>query len=309
MVRATARDPAGWMTLSPLSRAQARNSLVQARVLVASLRRPRYEILAVPGAVDEVSEHVPPEITVTVTTSPRRPIEATIETVEELVRAGYPAVPHLAARQVVDQMHLVDLLERLRSAGVTEVFVIAGDGDPVGTYPDSVALLAAMAELDHGLSRIGVGGYPEGHPKIDDVALGQALRAKAQHASYAVTQMCFDPGAVSAWVLRIRKDGIGLPVYVGLAGVVDRRRLLRIATRIGVGQSAHFLRRHRGSALRLAVPGAYRPDRLISALTDDLGRPGRGVVGLHLYTLGNVAATERWRRQMLQRFGVAERLQ
>jgi len=280
----------------------------RAQALVAALRRPRYEVLALPGAADEVAEHVPRDIPVTITASPRRPIETTIAMAEELARSGYHAVPHLAARQVADELHLTALLDRLGAVGVTEVFAIAGDrAEPVGAFPDSMALITAMARLDHGIDRIGVAGYPEGHPFIDDAALDRALEAKAGKAAYAVTQLCFDPRAVGSWVRRVREQGVELPVYVGMAGVVDSSRLLRIATRIGVGQSARFLRRHRGAALRLALPGAYRPDRLVRSLSNDLADPATGVAGLHIYTLGDIAATEAWRRQLLDKLGAARR--
>jgi hypothetical protein len=47
--------------------------------------------------------------------------------------------------------------------------VIAGDVDlPAGKFDGATALLAAMAELGHGIDQVGISGYPESHPFISD---------------------------------------------------------------------------------------------------------------------------------------------
>lgn len=274
--------------------------------LAAMLERPRYEVLPLPGTADQVAAHVPTALPVTVTASPRRGLGPTLELTEALARAGYPAVPHLAARLVSDDQHLAEVLVRLHEAGVGDVFVVAGDGEhPIGGFSDSLQLLAAIERLHRsGTGRrpqsVGVPGYPEGHPVIAEEALDRALLAKQPMSNYVVTQMCFDAGAVLGWIDHARDLGVRLPVYAGVAGVVDRLRLLRVAGRIGVGTSVRFLRKHQGGARLLRASG-YRPDRLLEQLVPD-GRPGRPLVaGLHVYTLGDVATTERWRREMLDR--------
>jgi len=185
---------------------------------------------------------------------------------------------------------------------VHEIFVVAGDIDPpVGQYVDSLTLLTDLSRMEHGFGRIGIAGYPDGHPLVPSDVLRAALAAKAPMADYLVTQLCFDHATVSSWLHRLRAQGVALPVHVGIAGPVDRRRLLRVATRIGVGQSAQFLRKHRRALVRLATPGSYRPDRLVRELADDLAAPEHRVEGLHVYTLNNVRAAERWRLRTLER--------
>ncbi len=275
--------------------------------LVEALRRPRYEVLPLAGTLEQVEQHVPRDIPVTVTASPRLGLEPTLALTEVLCQRGFDVVPHLAARLVVDEAHLSETLHRLDAAGVSDAFVISGDGQqPLGGFPDSVVLLRAMRRLrDLGLApvpaRLGVAGYPEGHPLVAGADLDAALDAKQPLASYAVTQMCFDADTISAWLTKVRSLGIQLPLHVGVAGAVDQRKLLRIVRRIGVGSSARFLRKHRYGLVRLLRPGGYRPDRLLRGLAGDLAEPARGVAGLHVYTLGDVAATERWRRRALDR--------
>lgn len=265
------------------------------RALAAALERPRYEVLPLDGAAEQVAHWVAPNATVTVTASPRRGLGPTLDLAERLAAKGYRVVPHLAARQVADTAHLAAALERLEGAGIREAFAVGGDPgraeEPAGAFPDALALLEAMAALGRAKAfRVGVPAYPEGHPFIARAELDRALRAKRRHADYLVTQMCFDARAIAAWL-----DGgghLGLPVHVGLAGPVNRAKLLRIALRIGVGASVRFLRAHS----RLAS-GGYYPGELAGALAPRLAEH-RG--GLHIYTLGDVAAAERWRRRTLQ---------
>jgi methylenetetrahydrofolate reductase (NADH) len=99
------------------------------------LEHPRYEVLPTPSAEELVASSVPSGVVVTVTSSPSKGLEATIDLAERLRARGYAVVPHLAARQVVDAAHLAEVVERLSAAGVTDVFVPAGDNAlPAGAY-------------------------------------------------------------------------------------------------------------------------------------------------------------------------------
>jgi methylenetetrahydrofolate reductase (NADPH) len=266
-----------------------------ALVVADLLRRPRYEVLALPGTADEVAQHLPHEVTVTVTVGARHGLEATIALSEELARDGYRTVPHLAARLVRDRHHLTDLRARLVEAGIDEVFVVGGDADPpVGEFTEAAQLLRA----GRGWGRVGVAAYPEGHPKIDDHELDRALLDKRPMCDYAVTQMCFDPSAVRRWLRHARGLGFGHPVHAGVPGPVDTIRLARVASRIGVGQSLRYAFRQRGGA-RLLRPGGYRPDGLVADVASD------GIAGLHFYTLGDVAATEQWRHRIREQLADA----
>jgi methylenetetrahydrofolate reductase (NADPH) len=276
--------------------------------LTAALRQARCEVLPVTAA-DDIERHVPLQLPVTVTASPRHGIEPTVALAEQLAGRGFRVVPHLAARSIEGEAHLADVLRRLDSAGVDDAFVIAGDNvRPAGPFADAHALLTAMDRLwrtgvGRPLDRIGVAGYPEGHPMATPEELLDALRAKQSRATYVVSQLCFDAGTILSWVRELRRDGVTLPVYVGIAGAVDRRRLLAVAGRIGVGPSARYLRRHRHQMTRLLLPGGYRPDRLLRPLAPAFADPKLAVIGLHIYTFGSLATTERWRRRTLGRLG------
>ena len=270
--------------------------------LIGFLRAPRYEVLPTEDIEGIVLAHVPHDVTITITASPRRGMDATITLAERLSKQGYKVVPHLSARLIRDASHLREILKAINEMGARDVFVIAGDArEPAGQFPDSVSLLEAMMQAGHDLRDVGVSGYPESHSFIDDDMTIQAMWDKRRIATYIVSNLCFDPRVVKKWVGRVRRRRVELPIQIGMAGVADPAKLLRISTRIGVIDSARFLRGHSNWFLRMLQPGGYDPERFVNALLPDLAAPDRKVAGLHVFTFNEIEPTERWRQGMLAR--------
>jgi methylenetetrahydrofolate reductase (NADPH) len=117
------------------------------------------------------------------------------------------------------------------------------------------------------------------------------------------TQMSFDPAALHGWLRARRAEGIALPVDVGVPGVVDAARLVRISARIGVRTAGRFALKQRGVLGRLIRPLGYRPDRLLIGLAPMLADPDAGVRGLHVFTFNELAATADWRGRFLASIG------
>jgi methylenetetrahydrofolate reductase (NADPH) len=269
--------------------------------LAGFLGAPRYEIFPTDDVLDLVVAHVPKEVTLTVTASPRRGLPATVHLAVRLAQLGYRAIPHLSARLIRDGVELRQILDALKAAGIHNVFVVAGDArEPAGQFPDAVALLAALPS-DHGLTEIGVTGYPESHPFIHDDVTIQAMWDKRRTATYIVSNLSFDGDTVKRWVERVRRRGVELPIYIGMAGVADPARLLRLSMRIGVADSARFLRGHPSWLARMFRPGGYEPGRFVNSLLPEIGQPVSRIAGLHVFTFNEIEPTERWRRQMLAR--------
>jgi methylenetetrahydrofolate reductase (NADPH) len=253
------------------------------------------------SSVSEQIRQLPKGTTVPVTSSPTRGIEATLDLCEKVAGHGLRPVPHISARLVADGAHLNDILERLVALHDREIFVVGGDSkEPRGPFPSASALLAAIRDSKHEFDDVGIAAYPEGHPFISDDELLESLHDKQPFASYMVTQMCFDAKAIIRWVAAVRGKGIRLPLYIGIPGDVDAARLLRIALRIGVGDSARFLKNHTGLLMRLLRP-TYHPDRLVKALAPQLANESYDIRGLHIYTFDQVEATEQWRKRTIAR--------
>jgi methylenetetrahydrofolate reductase (NADPH) len=277
--------------------------------LQAMLRGPRYEVIPAKSTEREVLDWVPAGMTVTVTASPVKGLEPTIELAERLAARGYQVVPHLAARSVAGEEHLAEIIRRLKACGVDDVFVPGGDAaHPAGPFDGALPLLERLTEMGRPFARVGITGYPESHPKIDDDVTIQAMWEKRRHATYIVSNVCFDAARLGRWIQRIRARGVTLPLYVGVAGPADRTRLLRMAAVAGASESARFITRHPGWILRFWVPGGYSPDRLLDHAAAVITAPASGVAGLHLFTFNQLRQAEQWRRAALERTGIHEPL-
>ncbi|WP_329331876.1 5,10-methylenetetrahydrofolate reductase [Streptomyces sp. NBC_00663] len=272
--------------------------------LRALLDSVRYEVLPAKATEDKVLAHVPRDVVVTVTASPVKGLEPTLALAERLAGHGYRVVPHVPARLLRDEVHLKEVASRLREAAVDDVFVPAGDADPpVGPYEGALPVLRKLSELGDPFTHVGITGYPESHPLIHDDLTIQAMWDKREHATYLVSNLCFDPRVLGEWIARIRGRDVTLPVHVGVAGPVQRAKLLAMATKIGVGESTRFLTRHASWFVRFAAPGGYSPEKLLGRAEEALTRPCAGVAGLHLFTFNQIAETEAWRRALMERLG------
>jgi methylenetetrahydrofolate reductase (NADPH) len=273
------------------------------------LSGPRYEVIPAKGTEQAVLDWVPAGMTVTVTASPVKGLEPTVELAGRLAARGYRVVPHLAARSVQSQQHLDSIVARLTACGVDDVFVPGGDAThQAGPFDGALPLLERLTEMGGPFGRVGITGYPESHPKIHDDITIQAMWDKRRYASYIVSNVCFDPARLGRWIQRIRGRGVALPLYVGLAGPAERGRLLKMAAVAGAAESARFITRHPGWILRFWAPGGYSPDRFLDRAAPVLTSAAAGVAGLHLFTFNQLQPAEQWRTAALQRTGTDKRL-
>jgi methylenetetrahydrofolate reductase (NADPH) len=261
----------------------------------------RLEVLPTPSAGDLVLKHSPPSRGITVTASPSKGLEVTLALSERLADHGYSVVPHLAARMIRGRSELAEIVGRLSAHGISRVFVPGGDADPVGTYPDALALLEDLAELAHPFEQVGITGYPESHPTIHDDVTVQSMWDKRRYATQIVSNLTFSPAVIDAWITRLRARGMDLPVVLGVPGPVHRAKLLAIATKIGAGDSTRFLRKNKGLVGRLAAPGGFTGEWLLTSCAPLVGGSRAGVEGIHLYTFNQIAETEAWLAGMRRR--------
>jgi len=142
----------------------------------------------------------------------------------------------------------------------------------------------------HGMTEIGIAGYPDGHPRISQQHLDRALADKINAAEttgmgvHIVTQLCFDPAAILNWIGRLRGFGIEHEVRIGLAGPTNLATLLRYAKRCGVRASAQGLARQTGLMRQLFAMSA--PDVLVRALAQAHADGQLGQVAPHFFSLG-----------------------
>ena len=223
-----------------------------------------------------------------------------IEAARLIRELGLRPVPHVSARRLRSHQELEEYLAALARAGASEeIFVVGGDpSEPEGPFPDALSVITSGVLTDGGVRHVGIAGYPEGHPKIDEVCLQEALAKKwaalqEQGIECAVTtQFGFDSAAVLTWTEQLRESGITCPVRVGVPGPAGVQRLLRYARRFGARSSAGIVQKYGFSLTGLLRTAG--PDRFIEDLAAGLDVERHGEVSLHFYTFGGVQTTAEW---------------
>jgi methylenetetrahydrofolate reductase (NADPH) len=248
--------------------------------------------------IDALKTTVPPGTHVYLSCPPNQAPEKLLDYVKAVRSAGFEPVPHLTARAYTDGAQLDRVLARLNSeAGVDRALVIAGDRDTAaGDFAGALALIESDILQKNGLREIGISGYPDGHPKIDDATLPRVLKQKLDAAAqrglsvHIATQFCFEPEPVLNWLRWLRGERIGVPVRIGVAGPTSMRALMRYALRCGVRASLKGMLNPKVTQLL----GEAAPDGIIRSLAqaEDLDRLGQ--LAIHFFSFGGLAATAEW---------------
>lgn len=257
-----------------------------------------FEIVPMKG-VEAAIDALPANSAVSVTCSPVKGLTETQRLTETVANRGHRPIPHLSTRLVRDAAHAADLAQWCRELGLKKAFLIAGDPPEHGAYIGVTEFLSDFLALDHGLSAIGVAAYPDGHPFLSDQALTDTLRTKAAMLGdagiegWCSTQMCFDPALTLRWLEAERDGGLTLPVHLGVCGVIAKTKLVKLAIRLGIGQSLSYLRKNRSAATTMLTSTSYDPGDVLTAIAPEASR--LNITGTHAFTFNQVAATEEWR--------------
>jgi methylenetetrahydrofolate reductase (NADPH) len=244
-----------------------------------------------------LAEILPSGTPVYLTAVPRIDTRELVSAAAALRKAGLEPVAHIAARRLTDAAQLSELLAGVRGeADMRRVLVIGGDIASSGVFPDALAVIQKGLLREAGIEEIGIGGYPEGHPRIAQGALEAALDQKIAAARAAglrvfiVSQFSFSGEQILVWLKRLRACGIAVPVKVGLAGPASVNALLRYAQRCGVAASARGLMSGAATGLIGQIAGRARPDAIIEALAaaGDLG------IAPHYFSFGGAVETARY---------------
>lgn len=252
--------------------------------------------------LEAAAEIIPPGTKIPVAFLPSESFEQRIAAAARINALGFIPIPHISARRLVSDVELESFLDRLqREVAIDHAFVVAGDPPrPLGPYPDALSLIRSGLLAKYGIRRVGIAGYPEGHPEIGNEQLWAAKRDKQAalidrgHDFAVVTQFGFDAEPVLAWLVEMRRAGVDALVRIGVPGPASVKRLLAYAARCGVGTSAKVVARYGLSVTKLL--GTAGPDRLIEDLALGLDPAQHGATRLHFYPFGGLKATAEWVR-------------
>jgi len=241
-----------------------------------------------------LADIIPPATPIYFSAVPTITPQEIVAAAASLRKAGLEPIIHVAARRLASAAALQELLSGLRGeADVRRLLVIGGDVDAPGAFSDALAIVQKGRLREAGIEEIGIGAYPEGHPRIPAGRLESALDEKIAAATaqglriHIVSQFSFSPERVLAWLRRIRVGGIGQPIKIGMAGPTSVPALLRYAKRCGVAASLRGL----VSGVASGLIGHVGPNRIIEILS---AADGLGDVAPHYFSFGGTLESARY---------------
>lgn len=231
---------------------------------------------------------------------PKDTLDRQVDICRQIREAGFTPIPHLAARRA----RMLDDVPRVigrfaEDAGVRDFLFIAGDlAEPAGEIRDSLEFIRAMGSNNFGIRRIGVSGYPEGHPKISDEDLKRTQQEKIGLLRdlgiepVVVTQFSFEPDAIIRFCEDVHSRHPDLKIRNGLPGPAKLTTLIRFAQRCGVTAS---MKKMKGLPVSTSFKLLQRvpPTRQAEAL----GRyrlTQNENIAVHLFTFGGLEASLDW---------------
>ena len=256
-------------------------------------------------SLEAAADCLPKGAEVFIPSAPGESSERLIAAAAFLRDAGLVPVPHITARTLPDLDAADRLIGRLRDeAGLDRALVLGGDRDrPAGALQSSLQLIEAGLFRRHGVSKLFIACYPEGHPSVPDSVLEEARAAKLRLAKSEgldltlVSQFCFEPGPIVALARRMRAQGVTVPYRVGVAGPDERALLVKYALMCGIGPSVRALARRQHLARNLLA--SETPEALLTEVA--LARraePTLGISGVHFFTFGSPAKSAEWAERM-----------
>ena len=179
----------------------------------------RYEVLPTASTEDKVLEHVPRDRTITVTASPAQGARGH-------PRPGRAARrPRLRRRAAPGRAHdqrprraRRDLRPARRQGHHPGVRARAATPSRPATTPTRSPCSRTSPRWARPFAHVGITGYPESHPTINDDLTIQSMWDKRRYATHVVSNLTFDPAVVRDWVGRMRGRGITMPLLLGIPG-------------------------------------------------------------------------------------------
>jgi methylenetetrahydrofolate reductase (NADPH) len=284
--------------------ASATDVLVQARIsellIGGSLEMTPREM----HRAGEVAALLPADSCVYIPSLPGLPLARTLEAVAAIRAAGLDPVPHVSARRIRDRDEFAEFLKKaVAEQRVHRVLLLGGDEPkPKGPYVDSLQILESGLLRDSGIREIGVAGYPEGHPRISNLA--ESFEKKRRLAKeqglglYVVTQFSFAPSRVVEYCANLARTAPEVSIYVGVAGPTDPVALARYAQLCGVSVSLRALRTL-GTGIARLVTNIEPREQLVAIARYSRSREPSNVVGVHLYSFGGAVKTAAWMRELI----------
>ena len=225
-----------------------------------------------------------------------RDFSENLSAVNSLFTSKLSPIPHLSARNIRNESELDRMIGELVDSGARKFLLVGGgENPPIGHFTSTLEMLETGLLQKHGISTFLIAGHPEKHPDVDSSLLYEALLAKLEYAqkneltAEIVTQFCLSAEPFSNYIYRLNADGINVPIWLGMAGKVSIKKLVKFATFCGVGNSLKVFKKQASKMARLAT---YDLQNLLEELSfKDDAEEIKPHLGAHFYTFGAIRET------------------
>jgi methylenetetrahydrofolate reductase (NADPH) len=223
--------------------------------------------------------------------------ERSCGTVQRIAECGLSTAAHLtcagASRRAV-----ADVIGYFRDVGIERFVALRGDPaggltepyrpDPAG-FQDTGELVRALKEA--GARDVSVSAYPERHPQSPDwgTEIATLKRKVDAGADRAITQFFFDNDVYEAYLERVRRAGVTIPIVPGIMPIHRVTAIRTFAGRCGTAFPESLARRFADAA---EESDAHTEIAAEVAAEQMLDLMRRGVSAFHLYTLNRAELTE-----------------
>ncbi|MDR2974260.1 MAG: methylenetetrahydrofolate reductase [Propionibacteriaceae bacterium] len=211
-------------------------------------------------------------------------------------RTDFTVMGHLTCADQ-SRSQLVEVIDRYAAIGLNHILAIRGDmpGGPTvpwRAHPEGLRDATQLVELvlDQGDFCVGVAAFPDPHPSHHDPALdARILRDKWRAgASFAITQLFFDPESYFTLVDRVRSLDCPIPIIPGIMPITVISQVEKFAQLSGAVMPRAVIDRLdavSGDPAAVRAVGVNIATDLSQRLLDG------GAPGLHFFTQNRSRAT------------------
>ena len=255
--------------------------------------------------IDSFKEILPQNTRVYIAHIEGVPIEEMVETAKRISGEGFAVMPHFPARIIKDQNTLEDWINRYQNeAGIEQALLLAGGvTNPHGDYTSSMQLVETELFEKYNFKHLHFAGHPEGNKDIDPDSsnknIDQALSWKQKFQERTdinlalTTQFCFEASPVIEWADSLIKNGIDIPVHIGVAGPAKLQTLIKFSIACGVGPSLRVLQKRAKDVKKLLLP--FEPNDFLETLAEHKkANPSFNITNVHFFPLGGINVNASW---------------
>jgi methylenetetrahydrofolate reductase (NADPH) len=240
------------------------------------------------------------------------PIQEMISTAKRIQSEGFAVIPHFPARIIENKVTLEDWIKAYQDeANIDQALILAGGVDkPQGIFESSMQLVETELFSKYNFKNLYFAGHPEGNKDIDPdgteknvndaLIWKQKLNERTDINLALTTQFCFDSKPVIKWANELNKNGINIPIHIGVAGPAKLQTLIKFSIACGVGASLKVLHKRAKDIKKLLLP--FEPNDFLETLAlHKENNPNFNITNIHFFPLGGIKTTSNWIKNATQK--------